>query len=1064
MSEFVPKILAFGGVDNGGSDASIGQAFLATVTNFEFLPNGDKMALRTRPGTVRKTGFSKRGYDTTGGVPKVSDSAVADLATTGYTAPAMARARIGMGERPLLLTRGRAFTYESPPLQSTPRWEDRLGVLQTRVDIVGRLRSGLFPTFAVPSQPAATWDFGAGQGTAFTGTLSRINSQGDVETSSSVTTDLRDGNGCVTNRAGAYISTTASVDTGNNLILTGHPLGSPNFTQVIVAADARAPTGFGDVPCVSCDYDAQVIFVAYWTTTANTAKVLQLNASSYAINATATVAFGAATPTCIWVTNSSVVNDRVIVALVDSTNNNVFTRVYNFALVNQAIDRNIPLDSTGTADGRTWGVVLGVAESGQVYGANTFHNGAGGEDGLRIWTRSTSAATHTIFNQWFGAPMVVGGTGNQNARTIWWIKHQPIKVGGRVLLGIATPGSTAGTGIATAGTLGVSCIWYSVDITDLNVSGTTTGSLRDPVIVARGDGAAPSFSPRAATLDPSGSAVYRFPNSSWGDFALQGTAPNFYPGGSNATLEIVQVTLEAQGVAHHRGSTVIAGNVPRLFSGASLTPVGFPFMGGPSIVTGVAAGGSLTAGASYTVIGCWAFTDSAGQVHRSEPSLASTVTPAGPNLTITAALTGPLWNERDVGTVWAEFYCTTANPTGSAAHFLVSRVSAGAGVTASTISTSWGSIDQSQPALYTDGNIFPNRVVAADGGIALVGDRCWVSDGRTVVASRLGAPGANEAPSWNDDGPLVLDLPAAAGRIVALGSIDDKLIILATGGVWVSDGQGPDDAGTGGDFRVPVKISDVGCSGPRLVASVSGRGVYYLSANTGAWPNAQVGGVMLVDRSLAVAQVSGRIANPPTSENLAGATDFVHIPETDQLFIAFPPNRYYLYDLRHDAWGVWFHSAFDWPTSSAAVNGQLWGCGTEPMVFSAYTGQDTAGGTSNFEQDVGTSKLNVGDSPFHRGRVRSADLLFDTPSDGVSITCAAWLDGQPTAVTAVGIRAAPPDGWPGWLGPRFVLKHQKCSVIQFSFSLDSGYNTLVGLSLLVKLLRDTPAAGRTPLV
>lgn len=1058
MRGFLPKVFRFDrGQDSGGPSADLAGPGFESVQNLQFDVRG---ALRTRPGAVLTTGFSRRGLSAAG-LP--TDAAVADFATTGYqTAGAtMNLVRNANGDRPMILSRGRAFTYDGA------RWEDRLGVLQCRWESRGRFRDGILSTALSTAVPAAGWDFsGAPSSTALT-MVSGFTASGDVQTSATLAGPILAGNGAALNLSGTRRSAAVHV-TGNSLVVVEHVVGSPTYTRTIVAADARTPTASVDVPCICADFDSQVYFVAYWTTTANQFKVLRLNASTLAIIATHTGTFGAATPRGIWVTNTTAGGDRAVVVATDSGNANVFTRVLNAtAMTTAGVDLNVALSATGAPLPGQGAVVCGVAENGEVWCANVYRKAATTNGGLQLFKRSLSAATATIYGDFAGAgvqaSLVLDSAGGAVAQ---FIQHQPVKLAGRVLLGLANLGPTTQVGPADCSNTAVASNWMTYDITDLNLPGTTTGTLRDPVCVARGDtDCAPPFAPRAAVVDPFGGDFLRFPVVRWNQtFPGFVTANNsFFISGDSAGVTFVELVVEAQGVAHHREGTVIAGAVPRLISKGGTCPVGFPWAEFPSMNIASVGGGSLAAG-DYSVQALWTYVDEAGQIHRSAPSFAEALT-VGAAGRIRVTMANAQFNEREVGTVLCEVYCTASGAITGPHYFAGSAVSGASGVNVVDIA----SVDTTQPFLYTDGGVLAARPVPADGGVAVVGDRCWVSDGRTLFASRLGPTGAFEAPSWNNEGPLTVTVPGAAGRVVALAGLDDKLLAFCTGGVWVVVGEGPDDTAQGPSFRDPFRISDVGLAGPRSLVATP-KGVFFLASGTQAPPMEQTGGIYVVDRGLGVTQVSQPLTGAITAIPLASLGDFTYLPEREQLFCArTDTSRFVVLDTRDvGRWTEWLHSGVGWPRSVACVRGVLWGVGVtssaEPVQFTNTDGLDTgAGGTANIGQTFVTGRMPAGDDAFGWGRVRSADVLFDSSSEDVIVTATAYLDGAAVPLTGSAARAAPDATWPGFLNPRFTFGRQKCSVVQLQVDLNAGFNTIVGLMLLCKKLQGSQAAGRTPL-
>lgn len=1069
MTGWKPKILAFQkGIDTGRSEIALDGPALSDLRNADF---GLRGALRTRPGYRRVTGFSRRGQDTN---VFPTDTTVATLAATGYGSPVMATSRFGE-ERPLLLTRGRAFTYESSDAGAVQvaRWSDRLGVLQARTETVGNFRrsgalGALGNIFANDTNLgiATGFHFGPGSLDGMTGLISRLTDGGHSETDLVFTNvsgmgnfDWGRGNGATMNRTGAYASAVVFVQPAtNNLYWLSAPPGSAGFGGALLATDAITSGGTGMIgpPVICADYDTQSWFVAYWTNVANVFKVLRVT-SGGTVTATYTSGALAGTTGGIWITNSSVADDKVVVALSRGATG-VITRVLSHALVDQAIDVTLTPGTNHES------AVVGVAESGEVWGAMSFTAASATDSGVRVFKRSLTAATSNTYNTWEGTSWgsAIGGYTAANGAAHHMLVHQPIKVAGRVLMGLGAPGQTLGAGGGTTTTLYpyTAHRWYVFDITDLNRAATTTGTLQEPVLVARSElECAPFVGPRAAMIDQDNSAHYRFPAVAWEEVVRVSTGSTVFYAGSGALdgkasfqHRLYDIRIEPQQVAEHRSGTVIGGAVPRVLTDGNVQPVGFPWLGAPNLnVVRSGGAGTLTAG-SYAVVAIWTHVDEAGVIHRSEPSDTYVFAGALLNDGLVCTVTNPLFSERDVGLVYAEIYCTQVNPTAASLHYLVGRVARSVNNATLTFTISAPPSPQAMP-LYSDGNVLPIRHVQADGGLAAVGERLWASDGRNVHASRLGAYGVPEAPGWNDDGPLSLQLPAAAGRVVALAGIDDKLIILCTNGVWALNGDGPDDTGQGVGFREPIRISNIGALSPRTVVEVPGRGVLFVGSRAGEDNRGTSGGLYVVDRSLSVKRVGTELSgvSPTWARDL---TDAALVPESEVVVFRGPSGVFAL-DLGSGLWSTWLGGGgVDFPFTFAGSRGALWGCGTEPGVFDLAGGQDTAGTTAFVALGLTTSHLPLSASPMLRGRIRSVTPLVTCVSP-VDYSVGVELDA--TGVTTNATIAADPG--PPYDGPEIILRgRQKARTVKVTLDVTSTDRIeIAGLGLSVK---DEPGTAR----
>src|SRR5262245_13109802 len=259
---WIPKIVPLGGGEHDENTANLGEPSVTYCQNGEFGIHG---GVRPRPSAQRITGFSKRGLD---GGDKPTDTALATRAATGYTSVATFPVRDGNGERAALLTQGRLFTRESD------RWQDRLGALSaTYRRAADTVRQTEWVNSAIGDLLVGPWAraFGGSHGGissatnktyAFLG-LRPDNTQGDVQVTGAGSTNAGPGTGAVCSGTEAVVFVEA---TTNNLKMVLRSAGSYALSTVTLKTDAATPAGFGDAPCVCCDFDETVFFVVYRTT------------------------------------------------------------------------------------------------------------------------------------------------------------------------------------------------------------------------------------------------------------------------------------------------------------------------------------------------------------------------------------------------------------------------------------------------------------------------------------------------------------------------------------------------------------------------------------------------------------------------------------------------------------------------------------------------------------------------------------------------------------------------------------------------------------------------------
>ncbi len=340
---------------------------------------------------------------------------------------------------------------------------------------------------------------------------------------------------------------------------------------------------------------------------------------------------------------------------------------------------------------------------------------------------------------------------------------------------------------------------------------------------------------------------------------------------SVATAETVRIDLTIQPAAAVQvgGGLYLSGTVPYMFDGDSMRPAGFF---DEPVIRGASEGGAastLLPAASYTYQVMWRRTDRLGNVTRSRVSLPFTRTTASPALTVSVSHTKPqllpLSDVLDDSAVTIELYATVGNPSDGADLYLVDSYTyeaTAANDTKPLIHNVEATADLF--ALYTGGGVIEDeRPPGGDRGIAVAGDRIWVADAQYVYPSKLATPGIS--PAWSNEEGMRVGVPGGLGTIVSLCGMDDKLVVLCSGGIFVVLGSGFDDLLEGQGWGTQV-VSNAGClGGPRGCALIP-QGVTFMGTD---------GEVYLLDRSLSVACIS----RPLRLQNQGTATqDLVYVP------------------------------------------------------------------------------------------------------------------------------------------------------------------------------------------
>jgi hypothetical protein len=130
--------------------------------------------------------------------------------------------------------------------------------------------------------------------------------------------------------------------------------------------------------------------------------------------------------------------------------------------------------------------------------------------------------------------------------------------------------------------------------------------------------------------------------------------------------------------------------------------------------------------------------------------------------------------------------------------------------------------------IYTDGGVFENWPPPPSSFVHSHGGRLWLvstEDDREVWASKILVK--DEPPAFSPY--LRVRVEDSASEVVALGSLDDELVIFTRDHVYLLSGPGPNDAGGGDFFETPRLVSSsAGCLDARSVVSWND-GVFFLS-------------------------------------------------------------------------------------------------------------------------------------------------------------------------------------------------------------------------------------------
>lgn len=334
-----------------------------------------------------------------------------------------------------------------------------------------------------------------------------------------------------------------------------------------------------------------------------------------------------------------------------------------------------------------------------------------------------------------------------------------------------------------------------------------------------------------------------------------------------------------------------------MYDGVKPVEHGFHVWPEDLLVTTAGAGGSITA-QQYFYVFCYEWTDAAGNLHRSAPSVPAEITTIGATSTNTINVptlrltykTGV--NEvRLVGYRWSTaqqvYYQFTSiqNPTinnTAVDSIAVTDTLADASILGNTI-------------LYTTGGVIENIGAPACSSITLFKSRLFIVDAEDRNLIWYSKQVVQGVPVEMSDLLTIFVAPTtgaqgSTGDIIALSAMDDKLIIFKEDAVYYVTGTGPDNTGANNDFSEPVYITGtVGCSNPDSIVLMP-QGLMFQSDK----------GIWLLGRDLSSRYIGADV------ERYNG--DLINsalcIPDTNQVRFGLDSGVMLMYDYYYGQWGT----------------------------------------------------------------------------------------------------------------------------------------------------------------
>ena len=320
-------------------------------------------------------------------------------------------------------------------------------------------------------------------------------------------------------------------------------------------------------------------------------------------------------------------------------------------------------------------------------------------------------------------------------------------------------------------------------------------------------------------------------------------------------------------------------------------------------VTGTNAAGT------YSYKGLYEFTDNNGQIWRSTESIPRTITiVGGKSVKITwnqmlptdlknyIALNYPFADQPSISSIKFILYRTT---NGGTIYYRIGYVTAGRSALVNGLFLNpWtdnlvDALITGNESLYTNGGVLSNDTLPPIKYLVSSQNRMFAlssEDENLIYYSQPYLAGENV--NWSlalstriDSGSL-----NKSGKVIALASMDGKVICFKNNSIIAFAGDGPNQLGEDNNFTNPQTISTtIGCSEPKSVETIPG-GVIFKSPS----------GIYLLDRSLNL-QYIGSDVEDYNSETIVGVANL----STKNSVCFLTANRTLVYEYIQGKWSTW---------------------------------------------------------------------------------------------------------------------------------------------------------------
>ncbi len=380
--------------------------------------------------------------------------------------------------------------------------------------------------------------------------------------------------------------------------------------------------------------------------------------------------------------------------------------------------------------------------------------------------------------------------------------------------------------------------------------------------------------------------------------------------GSNSPIVVYGYSVELATVTHAaaiktseaEGTLVLPGFITDLYDGTTVAELGFNIF--PENFTAIQAttGGGSMAPQLYQYQVTYEWTDAVGNIHRSTPSPAISVTVSGLNNTVNLVIpTLRLTSKTSVRIVIYRW--SAAQPEFHQINWIPTIQDHPADPLNDPTVDSVTFQDQrpdaaftADPLIYTTGGVLDDSAPPAASASVVVKNRLWLLDAEDMNLLWFSKPLIEAAPIEMSDLQTIYVAPnnnsqnTGTDKLTSLGQMDDKLIIFGRNSIRYLVGNGPDSTGANSDYGDPLLVSStVGCVNPQSIVSTPD-GLVFQSAQ----------GLWLLNRNLETSYIGAPVEQYNNANVLSGAT----VPSTTQVRFILDNGKQLMYDYYLQRWGT----------------------------------------------------------------------------------------------------------------------------------------------------------------